>query len=92
VAEIDVRPAGTERDPMAFDVTVAEGAESSSHRVTVARSDLERLGAPEEPPERFVARCFEFLLQHEPKESILSSFDVTDIGRYFPEFEESIRG
>jgi hypothetical protein len=91
VAEIEVRPAATERDSLSFDVTVSEESGRSAHHVTVARSDLERLGAAEETPARFVARCFEFLLQREPKESILSSFDIIDIGRYFPEFEESIR-
>jgi hypothetical protein len=30
---------------------------------------------------------FQFLLEREPKESILRRFDVTVISRYFPEFE-----
>lgn len=91
MAEIEIRPAAAERDSLAFDVTVSEGSGRSAHHVTVSRPDLERLGASGETPTRFVERCFEFLLQREPKESILSRFDITDIGRYFPEFEESIR-
>ncbi|MGZ8636765.1 MAG: hypothetical protein ACXWX2_07315 [Actinomycetota bacterium] len=35
--------------------------------------------------------CFAFLLEREPKESILANFEVATIGRYFPEFEERIR-
>jgi hypothetical protein len=31
--------------------------------------------------------AFRFLLDREPKESILARFDVTAISRYFPEFE-----
>ena len=31
-----------------------------------------------------------FLLDREPKESILSRFDVTVISRYFPEFEREL--
>ena len=31
--------------------------------------------------------AFRFLLDREPKESILRRFDVTVISRYFPEFE-----
>ena len=34
--------------------------------------------------------CFAFLLEREPNESILSSFDVGVIARYFPEFEREI--
>jgi len=30
-------------------------------------------------------------LEREPKESILSRFDVTVVRRYFPEFEDEIR-
>ena len=31
------------------------------------------------------------LLEREPKESILGRFDVSVIGRYFPDFESAIR-
>ena len=31
-----------------------------------------------------------FLLDREPKESILGRFDVTVISRYFPEFEREL--
>jgi hypothetical protein len=37
-----------------------------------------------------VRRSFEFLLEREPKESILASFDLTVIARYFPEYESEI--
>ena len=33
---------------------------------------------------------FRFLLDREPKESILTRFDVTVIARYFPEFEREL--
>jgi hypothetical protein len=32
-----------------------------------------------------------FLLEREPKESILGQFDLPVIGRYFPEYERDIR-
>ena len=42
-------------------------------------------------PEAFISGVFAFLLEREPKESILARFDVTMVGRYFPEFEREIR-
>ena len=33
---------------------------------------------------------FEFLLAHEPKESILREFDIEVISRYFPEYPREI--
>ena len=74
---------------MRFDVAVREGDATTEHAVTVSEADLERLGAGRSP-EAFVRACFAFLLEREPKESILSSFDVGVIARYFPEFEREI--
>ena len=36
-------------------------------------------------------KSFEFLLEREPKESILRQFDLPLIGRYFPEYEREIK-
>ena len=76
-------------DPMRFDVAVREGGVTTEHAITVCEADLERLGAGRSP-EAFVRACFAFLLEREPNESILSSFDVGVIARYFPEFEREI--
>lgn len=74
-----------------FRVRVEDGKGATTHRVTVKAADLARLRKPDESTERFLVRCFEFLLEREPKESIMSSFDVMVIARYFPEFEPTIR-
>jgi hypothetical protein len=37
-----------------------------------------------------VVRAFEFLLERESKESILGSFGLSVIGRYFPDFEREM--
>jgi hypothetical protein len=60
--------------------------------VTVAPADLERLdpGAPD--PERLIRAAFDFLLEREPASSILRSFDLLVIGRYFPGWEADVRG
>ncbi|GAI64831.1 unnamed protein product [marine sediment metagenome] len=41
--------------------------------------------------EELIKKSFEFLLEREPKESILSKFNLRIINQYFPEFEEEIR-
>ena len=85
MAEITVRPAGEGR----FTVRIEDGGPATEHDVTVSSDDLERLGAGRTPDD-FVRDCFDFLLAREPKESILGSFDISAIGRYFPEFEREI--
>ena len=41
--------------------------------------------------EELIKKSFKFLLEREPKESILSRFNLRVINQYFPEFKEEIR-
>jgi hypothetical protein len=70
---------------------VAEAGGTTEHVVRVTRADLDRLAPGATDPTDLVRRSFEFLLAREPKESILRSFDLSVIGRYFPEYEGEIR-
>jgi hypothetical protein len=58
--------------------------------VTLSKADHQRLAGQRASPEELVAESFRFLLAREPKESILRSFDLMVIGRYFPEYEREI--
>jgi hypothetical protein len=60
------------------------------HHVTMSRETCERLTSGKHTPERCLEAAFQFLLDREPKESILRRFDLTAISRYFPEFEREI--
>ena len=77
-------------DAYELQVTVKEGRGESRHRVTLRKADYERLSGGKVSPEALVTESFRFLLEREPKESILRSFDLTVIGRYFPEYEREI--
>jgi hypothetical protein len=74
-----------------FSVRVSERGGETRHEVTLSEHDFARLGTGYTTPEEFVHACFAFLLAREAKEQILSSFDVSLIPRYFPEFENKIR-
>jgi hypothetical protein len=74
-----------------FRVRVIEGKTETSHRVTLKDGDYERLTKGKVEPEELVRRSFEFLLENEAKESILARFDLSLIGRYFPQFEREIQ-
>jgi hypothetical protein len=91
VASIEVQDVGEEEGRMQFVVTVGEAGDTSTHNVTLSREDYERWGTDASDPAGFIRRCFEFLLEREPKESILSRFDVSDIRSYFPEFDREIQ-
>ena len=71
------------------DVTVQNGG-TTRHRVRVSRSDLARLAPGASDPEDLVRASFGFLLEREPKESILRQFDLPVIEKYFPDYEREI--
>lgn len=72
-------------------VTLKDSRSSKNFQVTVQKSDYERLTGNRIPVETLVEKSFEFLLEREPKESILSRFDLMTINRYYPEFEQEIK-
>jgi hypothetical protein len=90
MAKIDVERTD-HGDRYEFRVTVKDRGSESHHRVTLKKTDCERLTGSEASPESLVTESFRFLLEREPKEAILSSFDLTVIGRYFPEYEREIK-
>jgi hypothetical protein len=64
---------------------------TTSHEVTIPAGCLEKLGLAAVAPERVLEESFRFLLEREPNTSILASFELPVIARYFPEYEKDIR-
>jgi hypothetical protein len=91
VTEIDVKATATALGWIC-EVRVRDQDTVTNHRVSVAAGALARLAPGANDPEDLVHRSFEFLLQRESQHSILARFELTDIGRYFPEYEREIRG
>jgi hypothetical protein len=89
-SQIEVRRTG-DGETLGFEVTLREGNSETRHQVTMLTATCNRLAAGH-PPERVIEAAFRFLLDREPKESILRSFDVRVISRYFPEFEQELAG
>lgn len=85
--EIAVTP--DPRLALAFDVIVRERQGESRHRVTISAADAARYSGSGLDPARCVEAAMAFLLDREPKESILGAFDISVIRRYFPEFDET---
>lgn len=86
MAEISVESAGGD----IFRVTVREGGSSTYHDVTCTEAHRQRFGG-DAPATSLVEESFRFLLEREPKESILRRFELPVIARYFPEYPDRIR-
>lgn len=89
-AEIEVKTSDL-GETYEFQVTVQDRRSSTQHRVSLKKEDYRRLVGEGTSPEKLVIASFHFLLEREPKESILRSFDLMVISRYFPEYEREIR-
>ena len=72
-------------------VRVGDDAAATDHEVAVSADTLASLAPGATDPEALVRASFEFLLTREPRESILSRFDLMVIRRYFPDWEGEIR-
>jgi len=74
-------------------VEVDHSGRRTRHSVAVSRADLERWagGSEREDVESLVARSFDFLLEREPADAILASFDLSVIQRYFPDYDRAFR-
>lgn len=87
MARIDI----THRTGGIYDVVVDDGRGTTRHEVTVWPSDVARY-APDATPEALLEASFVFLLEREPKEAILRTFELPVIERYFPEYLHHIGG
>ena len=72
-----------------FEVLVEDAGSATTHVVTVSPGAIDRL-APGVNAARLIEASFRFLLDREPKESILGRFDLEVIERYFPDYPDRI--
>ena len=77
-------------DDRTFKVTVKDRT-TTTHTVTVEPSYHEKLTGKRVSAVDLVKKSFDFLLERESNTSILRSFDLPVIGRYFPEYESTIK-
>jgi hypothetical protein len=76
-------------EPLSFVVFLRKGPGQTRHEVTLSAEDHARLGEGYDAA-TLVEAAFEFLLNREPKEAILGRFDISEISRYFPDFESEL--
>jgi hypothetical protein len=73
-----------------FFVIISDESSSTEHKVILQRVNYHDLAHSDVTPNDLVKKSFEFLLDREPKESILNEFDLMEIMHYFPEYKEKV--
>lgn len=72
-----------------YQVTV-EGQQSTVHKVRLTHADYRLLSGRRCTHEWVLIQTFRFLLEQEPNTSILPVFDIMDVERHYPEFQEEL--
>lgn len=91
MTEIRVQRASRKGNNFAFKVNVKEGNTQTEHMVEMSPDYYNSLSDGEITMEQIVEGSFRFLLDREPKESILRRFNLSQIALYFPEYEKAIK-
>ena len=73
-----------------FEVIVADSI-TTVHKVTVTDQNHTDLTDNNVTKTQLLEFSFKFLLEREPNTSILSSFDINVITKYFPDYREEVR-
>ncbi len=73
-----------------FTVTVAETL-TTTHTVTITDQSLNDLTDNNVTKTQLLDFSFKFLLEREPNTSILSSFDINVISKYFSDYRDKVR-
>ncbi|HLG92363.1 MAG TPA: hypothetical protein VKY15_05210 [Acidimicrobiales bacterium] len=80
----------TRQGPGTYAVEVEQSGQRTTHRVRVPEGLAATLGAEDVAEEELVAESFRFLLEREPATSILPSFSLDAISRYFSDYPEEM--
>ena len=78
------------RNDNVFEVTVTDSV-TTTHTVTVTDQSLTDLTDNNVTKTQLLEFSFNFLLDREPNTSILSSFDINVISRYFSDYRDEVR-
>ena len=78
------------RNDNVFEVTVADSI-TTTHEVTITDQSLSDLSENNVTKTQLLEFSFRFLLDREPNTSILSSFDINVISRYFSNYKDEVR-
>ena len=74
-----------------FVVMIKERTTKTEHIVALDEEHFQKLTNGKISKEELIKSSFEFLMERESKESILSEFNLRIIKNYFPEYEEKIK-
>lgn len=88
---IEVDRSTEDEERWVFRTTLNEEQGRSTHTITLARRDYERLGSRAASPEDFVRTCLELLLRHESQDALMPEMDLREMISYYPEFEDEVR-
>ncbi len=71
-------------------VRVGDDTDATEHGVTIDRDTLSSLAPMGTTPEKLLVASFRFLLEREPRESIMRTFELPIISRFFGDYATEV--
>ncbi len=92
MADIEIALISKDTQESTYRVRIAEHGMVSVHEVRLPVPDFDVLSGGIMSEEQLLHASFDFLLEREPKESILREFHIMTIARYYPEYPDAMKG
>ena len=91
MAEIIIEKESATPTGWQFIVKVDSPTKTTEHTVSVSTESWQSLTDEKISPQELITKSFIFLLARESNESILRTFNITDITHYFPDFPTELQ-
>lgn len=89
--KLTVSKSGETINSWIFSVTVKDDSGESNHKVEVDKTYFKELTNEKITAVMLVSNSMSFLLDREPKEAILTEFNLREINNYFKDYESFIK-
>ncbi len=74
-----------------FEVTLSDGRSESKYIAKLTDVYYNRLAKGKISKEELIKRSFEFLLKKESRDFLQPKFDLREIKKYFPDYEDNVQ-
>lgn len=74
-----------------FIVAIGDDEETLDFNISLDEDYYNEITGKQISPDELIKKSFEYLLRRESKHTILKSFNLRQIAKYFPDFEEMVK-
>ena len=77
-------------DRWLIEAAVSMGTDRVEYRITLPKDYWQKITGGKVQPAKLIEETFKFLLKHEPKETILRKFHLSQVKDFYPDYENEM--